>query len=65
MANVKEVVSYEGLYDSLADKGEAIEARGKLEHIIDRRTGEEYDRVLVGSPEGRGREYIKPLQAQS
>lgn len=63
--DVEEVVSYEGLYDSLAEKGEAIEARGKLEHVVDRRTGEEYDRVLVGSPEGMGREYIKPLQAQS
>lgn len=60
-ANIEEVVSYEGLYDSLAEKGEEIEAKGKLEHVIDNRIGREYDRVLVGSPEGKGREYIKPL----
>jgi len=59
--NIKEVVSYEGLYDSLADKGETIEAKGKLEHVLDNRTGEKYDRVLVGSPEGKGKEYIKPI----
>ncbi len=60
-AKVEEVVSYEGLYDSLAEEGETIEVRGKLEHVVDNRTGREYDRVLVGSPEGRGREYIKPV----
>jgi len=60
-ARIEEVVSYEGLYDSLAEKGETIEVRGKLEHVIDNRTGRKYDRVLVGSPEGKGREYIKPL----
>ncbi len=60
-ARVEEVVSYEGLYDSLAEEGEAVEVWGKLEHVVDSRTGREYDRVLVGSPEGRGREYIKPV----
>ncbi|MCW3986314.1 MAG: hypothetical protein NWE91_07915 [Candidatus Bathyarchaeota archaeon] len=60
-ADIEEVVSYEGLYDSLAEKGEEIEVKGKLEHVIDNRTGREYDRVLVGSPEGKGGEYIKPL----
>ncbi|MDH5448305.1 MAG: hypothetical protein OEY24_01670 [Candidatus Bathyarchaeota archaeon] len=58
--NVEEVVSYEGLYDSLAEKGETIEVKGKLEHVVDNRTGRRYDRVLVGSLEGKGREYIKP-----
>lgn len=60
-ADVEEVVSYEGLYDSLAEKDETIGVRGKLEHVVDHRTGKEYDRVVVGSPEGEGREYIKPL----
>jgi len=60
-ANIEEVVSYEGLYDSLAEVGEKIEAKGKLEHVLDCRTKREYERVLVGSPEGKGREYIKPI----
>jgi len=59
-ANIEEVVSYEGLYDSLAEKGETIEVVGKLEHVTDIRTGREYNRVLVGSLEGKGGEYIKP-----
>jgi hypothetical protein len=60
-AEVGEVVSYEGLYDSLADEGEMIEAKGKLERVVDIRTTEEYYRVLVGSPEGKGQEYIKRI----
>jgi predicted nucleotidyltransferase len=60
-AEIEEVVSYESLYDSLADPSEVIQAHGKLEHVTDSRTDKEYDRVLVGSIEGRGKEYIKPL----
>ncbi len=56
---IEEVVTYEGLYDSLAEKGDVIEVRGKLEHVVDNLTGKEYNRVLVGSLEGKGREYIK------
>ncbi|MEM2975088.1 MAG: hypothetical protein QXE76_04100 [Candidatus Bathyarchaeia archaeon] len=58
---IREIVSYEGLYDSLAEKGETVVAKGKLEHVHDSRTGTEYYRVLVGSPEGKGKEYIKPV----
>jgi predicted nucleotidyltransferase len=57
--SIEEVVSYEGLYDSLGEKGEQICVKGKLEHVTDHRTGRTYARVLVGSPEGKGREYIK------
>jgi len=60
-ANIEEVVSYESLYDNLAEVGESIVARGKLERVVDMKTGREYHRILVGSPEGRGMEYIKLL----
>ncbi len=59
VADIKEVVSYEGLYDSLAEVGEDIEVRGKLERVLDAKTGREHHRVLVGSPEGKGMEYVK------
>ncbi|MGQ9461333.1 MAG: hypothetical protein ACUVRA_08935 [Candidatus Bathyarchaeaceae archaeon] len=59
--NIEEVVSYEGLYDNLAEVGESIVAQGKLERVIDRKVGREYHRILVGSPEGKGMEYIKLL----
>lgn len=58
-ADIEEVVSYEGLYDNLAEVGETIITRGKLERVLDKQTSQKYHRVLVGSPEGRGREYIK------
>jgi len=57
--DIEEVVSYEGLYDNLAEVGEIIIVRGKLERVLDKKTGQEYHRVLVGSPEGKGMEYIK------
>ena len=59
LGKVTEVVSYESLYDSLAEKGETIRARGKLERVTEKGSSREHYRVLVGSPEGKGREYIK------
>jgi len=58
-ADIEEVVSYESLYDNLAEVGEGIKVRGKLERVLDTKTGQEHHRVLVGSPEGKGMEYIK------
>jgi predicted nucleotidyltransferase len=56
-----QVVSYESLYDGLATIGEEIVVKGKLERVHDNRDGTEHYRVLVGSPEGKGEEYIKPI----
>jgi hypothetical protein len=61
VADIEEIVSYEGLYDNLAEVGESVVARGKLERVVDRKTGREYHRILVGSPEGKGMEYVKLL----
>jgi len=61
VADVKEIVSYEGLYGDMAEIGETILVKGKLEEVHDTRTRRKYHRVLVGSPEGKGREYIKPV----
>jgi predicted nucleotidyltransferase len=60
--NVTEVVSYEGLYDGLARNGETIQAKGKLEKVVEKGTRHEHYRVLVGSPEGKGKEYIKLVE---
>ena len=59
--NIQEVVTYESLYCGIADTGEQVRVTGKLEHVKDVRTGQEYDRVLVGSTDGRGGERILPL----
>jgi len=59
VTDIKEAVSYESLYDNLAEIGESIAVRGKLEWVMDKKTGREYFRILVGSSEGKGMEYIK------
>jgi len=59
VTGVLELVSYESLYDSLAEVGESIVVRGKLEHVVNNKTSREHYRILVGSPEGKGMEYIK------
>ncbi|MCW4001786.1 MAG: hypothetical protein NWE97_01170 [Candidatus Bathyarchaeota archaeon] len=59
VADIAEVVSYESLYDSMAEVEESIFVRGKLERVVDNKTGREHHRVLVGSAEGKGEEYIK------
>ncbi|UCC58628.1 MAG: hypothetical protein JSW14_01535 [Candidatus Bathyarchaeum sp.] len=59
LGKITEVVSYESLYDSLAETGDVIIAMGKLERVLDKGTSRESYRVLVGSPEGKGKEYIK------
>ena len=58
-AEVKAVVSYESLYDSLAQVGERIACKGKLEQVINNKTKYEQYQLLVGSTEGRGTEYVK------
>lgn len=62
LVNVAEVVTYEGLYASAAENGERIRVKGKLEHVKEPGTSQERYRVLVGSPEGRGTEYIKLVE---
>jgi len=57
--DICEVASYDGLYGGIAEEGENIVAHGKLERVTDRRLKRQYHRVLVGSLEARGKDYIK------
>jgi predicted nucleotidyltransferase len=59
VADIKEVVSYEGLYSDIAEIGENILVKGKLELVRDEKSKTKYNRVVVGSTEGKGQEYIK------
>ncbi len=61
VGDIADVTSYEGLYGGIAGEGEWIRAYGKLEKVMDKRLGKEYHRVLVGSKEARGRDYVKPV----
>jgi hypothetical protein len=56
---ITEVLSFESLYDSIADNGDQIEVKGKLEKVVNQETKDVHYRVLVGSSKGKGKEYIK------
>jgi len=60
ISNVEEIVSYDGFYSDIFQVGDIIRFRGKLEKVVDRRSGQETMRVLIGSPEAKGLDYIKP-----
>lgn len=55
-----ELCSYEGLYMGIVEEGEKFEARGKVE-LVYRRGKHDHYRLLIGSPEARGQDYLKPI----
>ena len=59
--DVREVATYSGFYGGIFEEGETISVYGKLESVNDTRTRETYHRILVGSPEAGGVDYIKPV----
>lgn len=61
VSDICEVASYEGFYSGVAGNSEKIAVYGKLESVIDERVKKEYHRVLVGSQEAKGTDYIKPF----
>lgn len=58
--DIRKVVTYEGLYGGIFEIDDEIIIKGRLEKVLDKRTGEVYHQVLVGSLEGKGTDYIKP-----
>lgn len=60
--DIFEVVSYEGLYMDIADIGDRIKVLGKLEKVYDKRKGSQYFRVVVGSVEAEGKDYIRVVE---
>lgn len=60
LKDIIEVISYEGVFCDIAHNGETIVAKGKLEEVLDRRNGKIFHRIVVGSPEGVGKEFIYP-----
>lgn len=59
--DICEVLSYEGFYGNIADIGDRVLVFGKLEHVIDLKRGKKYHRILIGSGEAGGEDYIKPI----
>jgi predicted nucleotidyltransferase len=62
--DIRNLTTYEGLYGGIFETGDEIIAKGRLEKIIDKKSGDVYHQVLVGSLEGKGTEYIKPINRQ-
>lgn len=60
VTGLSELCSYEGLYMGVIDEGENFEARGKVEAVFRHGKLSHY-RLLIGSPEARGLDYIKPM----
>ncbi|MEM2882988.1 MAG: hypothetical protein QXJ86_00970 [Nitrososphaerales archaeon] len=61
---ISKVSSYEGFYGSIAYEGEDIVAYGKVEEV-NRKTGEKYLRLVIGSPEANGKDYLKPVRLKN
>ena len=59
---IREVVTFEGLYAGLLKEGEKFIAYGKVEKVVEVKTGKTHYRLVVGSAEAKGKDYIKPLR---
>ena len=46
---IREIVSFRGRFCEQARKGEAVTAQGKVEHVIDKRNGQKYYRIILGN----------------
>lgn len=58
---VDALVSYDGFYGGLFECGDLVLVKGKLEQVEDRRRRRVYHRIVVGSLEAHGADFIKPL----
>ncbi len=56
--NLRELISYEGLFDASVEKNEFIKAKGQLELVKDNILEIEYYRVVIGSNKGTTDEFI-------
>jgi predicted nucleotidyltransferase len=59
VSTVDRIVSYEGLYADVAVEGETVSCRGKLE-MVTSSSGISH-RILIGSPEAGGTDYLLPF----
>ncbi len=59
--DIKEVVSFEGVFSDLASPNQLISAKGNLEVVVDVRSKETYHRVVVGSKNVGSPELMIPV----
>ena len=58
--DVREVVSYEGLYADIAREGERVRIKGKLEEVIVSGSEHLCQRIVIGSQDAMNADYLKP-----
>ncbi len=57
--DIREIVSYDRDYGDIALAGETVTVRGKLERVEDVSEGAHHYRIVVGTLEGEGLDYLK------
>jgi len=62
LSEIKEVVTFEGIYSGILDVDEEFIAYGKVEEVYDKIKDSRYFRLVIGSAEAKGKDYIKPLR---
>ena len=60
-AQVQDLVSYDSFYSGIFEKGDHVSFRGKIEMAIFRKDEESHRRIIIGSSEANGADYIRPL----
>lgn len=61
LTQIRYLVSYDSFHSGIFQKGDAVRFRGKLEKVLSREGIELCRRVLIGSPEAHGLDYIRPI----
>lgn len=56
--NIREIVSYEGLFDSIGEKNEVVRAKGQLELVKDIHKKINYYRIVIGSRKEKAKEFL-------
>ena len=59
ISGIEEIVSYDRNYGDVAEYGEKIICKGKLEKVIDNRINKTHYRVTIGSLKAKGTDYLK------
>jgi len=57
--HVEQLMCYDLTFSAMFEKGDRIEAYGKLESVVDRVHGKKFYSLLIGSVEAAGREYVR------
>ncbi len=61
LTQIQYLVSYDSFYSGVFQKADAVRFRGKLEKVLSKKGVELHWRILIGSPEARGLDYVRPI----